>query len=216
VAYVWWYDHEGAIQSHGINFVLDLPYFLVLLLTFQRFSMDNWGIVSEFDHPTEKDNETKFSFSPPPTTNNNKTNDSFPPINLVIKKTDKIHDHYGIVGRATRVLEVKDLALVLKVYWPEASRVSEERTIEQAAIISDRVEDVKGHLPELIRSCDLENYSTDKIRNALGIASGGRRVLRVILFRKLYPITDLIGEEFWTVFWECFRCECVYTSLVNI
>jgi hypothetical protein len=115
-------------------------------------------------------------------------------------------------------LSLEGLELVLKVYWPEASRVSEQEIIKQAVIIGDRVEDVKGHLPELIRSCDLENYSTDKIRNALGIASAsdGRRVLRVILFRKLYPITDLTGEPFWTVFWECFRCECVYTSLVNI
>jgi hypothetical protein len=113
-------------------------------------------------------------------------------------------------------LSLEGLELVLKVYWPEASRVSEQEIIEQAAIIGDCVEDVKGHLPELIRSCDLENYSTDKIRNALGIASGGHRVLRVILFRKLYPITDLIDEPFWTVFLECFRCECVYTSLVNI
>jgi hypothetical protein len=27
---------------------------------------------------------------------------------------------------------------------------------------------------------------------------------------------DLIGKPFWTVFWECFHCEYVYTSLINI
>jgi hypothetical protein len=30
VAYVWWYDRQGAIQSHGINFVQYLPYFTCL------------------------------------------------------------------------------------------------------------------------------------------------------------------------------------------
>jgi hypothetical protein len=28
-----------------------------------------------------------------------------------------------------------------------------------------------------------------------------------LLFRRLYPITNLIGDKFWEVFWECFRCE---------
>jgi hypothetical protein len=50
MAYVWWYDHEGAIQSHGINFVLDLSYFLILLLVFQQFSMDNWGTLPQPKH----------------------------------------------------------------------------------------------------------------------------------------------------------------------
>jgi hypothetical protein len=87
----------------------------------------------------KKDNETKISFPSPP--KNNKTNCSFPSINLVIKKTDKIHDYYRIVGHATHVLQasgkslhpqnsslslegpeltLKGLELVLKVSWPEA------------------------------------------------------------------------------------------------
>jgi hypothetical protein len=41
VASVWRYEREGAIQSCGINFVQDLPYFLVLLLAFQRFATYN-------------------------------------------------------------------------------------------------------------------------------------------------------------------------------
>jgi hypothetical protein len=73
----------------------------------------------------KKDNETKISF---------------PSINLVIKKTDEIHDYYRIVRHATCVLQasgkslhpqnsslslkgpeltLKGLELVLKMYWPE-------------------------------------------------------------------------------------------------
>jgi hypothetical protein len=29
----------------------------------------------------------------------------------------------------------------------------------------------------------------------------------VMLFRRWYPITDLIGEPFWKAFWDCFRCK---------
>jgi len=29
-----------------------------------------------------------------------------------------------------------------------------------------------------------------------------------MIFRLLYPITDLIDEKFWKAFWECFHCEC--------
>ncbi|KAF8877420.1 hypothetical protein BD779DRAFT_1677315 [Infundibulicybe gibba] len=39
VAYVWYYDDRNTVQSFGINFLHDLPYFLVLLLAFQRFSL---------------------------------------------------------------------------------------------------------------------------------------------------------------------------------
>jgi hypothetical protein len=48
VAYVWWYDRQGTIQSYGINFVQDLPHFLVLLLCFDRFTLEDWGIIPEF------------------------------------------------------------------------------------------------------------------------------------------------------------------------
>jgi hypothetical protein len=60
-------------------------------------------------------------------------------------------------------LSLEGLELVLEVYWPEASQVLEQEIIKQAVIIGNCVEDMKGHLPKLIRSCDLENYSMDKI-----------------------------------------------------
>jgi hypothetical protein len=44
----WWYDNEGAIQSHGINFVQNLPHFLVLLLCFERFTLKDWGVIPDF------------------------------------------------------------------------------------------------------------------------------------------------------------------------
>ena len=34
MATIWWYDHQGIIRSQAMNFIQDLPRFLVLLLAF--------------------------------------------------------------------------------------------------------------------------------------------------------------------------------------
>jgi len=130
-----------------------------------------------------------------------------------------LHNHFRIVERA-RVACAKsqstdprdgrkkltDLDLVLKIYWPEESRMLEGQIVEEAAKCGEHNDHVKGHLPDLVCSYDLDGYSTANIRQTLGVAVEGCRKLRVILFRRLYPITNLIGDRFWEVFWECFRC----------
>jgi hypothetical protein len=213
VAYVWWYDNEGVIRSDGIDFIDDLPYFLVLLLCFERFTPKNWGIVSDLK---PKGLEVEVSL--------------LPFTKISIKK--KIRDHYGIVGRATQLLEATSQssdprnlseslggkALVFKVYWPETSRASEVEIIEKARDIARESKDVEGHLPDLVYSHDFVEYSTKEIRTAFGIhqtETKSTRVLRVILFRRLYPITDLTGDDFWKAFWECFRCKCIRRSVVT-
>jgi hypothetical protein len=216
VAYVWWYDNEGAIQSYGINFVQDLPYFLVLLLCFQRFTLENWGVISAFKPDEREANQCLLSFPSSP---------SLSAVDLVIDHKNKIRDHFGIVGRATQMLHATsqskdprdvnkslgDMELVVKVYWPEVSRIGEVEIIDKACCIAEQNDEVKGHLPDLICSNDFVQHSTKGIRTAFGIESKGHRVLRVMLFRRLYPITDLIGDKFWKAFWECFRCECILT-----
>ena len=212
VAYVWWYDNESAIQFYGIDFVEDLPHFLVLLICFERFTLKDWGIVSEFKFSGKEADSCLLSFRPPP---------SAVDIEININLTNKIRDHFGIVGRATRMLHatsqsmdprgiyksLEDKELVVKVYWAEESRAGEAEIIEKALQIAQQNDDVKGHLPDLICSHDFDEYSTKVIRKAFGIETKSHRVLRVMLFRRLYPITDLIGEPFWKAFWECFRCK---------
>ncbi len=223
VAYVWWYDNEGTIQSHGINFVQDLPYFLVLLLCFDRFTPRDWGIISSFKsagRPGHDANRCLLSFPSPP---------SLSDVQVEINHTNKLRGRFGIVGRATEIFpahsQSKDprdadkslggMELVVKVYWAEASRAGEAEIIEEARRIAKRDDDVKGHIPDLICSHDFKEHSTERIREALGISSKGR-VLRVMLFRRLYPITELIGEEFWKAFWECFLCECTSAPCCNV
>ena len=212
MAYVWWYDKQGAIQSHGINFVQNMPYFLVLLLCFDRFTLKDWGVVPAFDFLRHKAGLCQLSLP----------SISLSTIEINIDN-NQIGSHFGIVGRTTQVLlatskskdprdigkSLKDTALVVKVYWPEASRAGEREIIDKALKIAEENENVKGHILDLICSHDFTEFSMKGIRAALGIEDeDSYRVLWVMLFRRLYPITNLVSEQFWTVFWECFRCKC--------
>jgi hypothetical protein len=115
--------------SNLINFVQDLPYFLILLFAFQRFTMDDWIVISTF-HSSEQGNQLIFK-SP-----------SVPAIEVVIEKTARCITIVGSLGvqhvlctRAATCLipqKVAGLELVLKICWQEASWVLEGQIIEKA------------------------------------------------------------------------------------
>ncbi|TFY57703.1 hypothetical protein EVG20_g8436 [Dentipellis fragilis] len=59
VAWVRWYDRQGAIRAESIDFIQDTPRFLVLLAAFQRSSLEDWG--SNFAlKPQEKYNHSNI------------------------------------------------------------------------------------------------------------------------------------------------------------
>ncbi|KAG9080253.1 hypothetical protein FRC06_006892, partial [Ceratobasidium sp. 370] len=47
--WVWMVDRQGAIQSSGLNFVEDLPYFLAFLVILQRLDITEWGYNTTLD-----------------------------------------------------------------------------------------------------------------------------------------------------------------------
>jgi Fungal protein kinase len=207
--YVGWFDRKGAILSTGLNFVQNLPYFLVLLLAFQRFKSEDWGVVPQFS--ATNTNEGHFTFPSSPNAS----------LLKAIVNQDKLYDFYGLIGRGTQVVSARSDArdprnnrdslggkeLALKAYWPEESRDSEEKLISLAKKCGEKHKEVEGHIPDVIRSADFPEFSTKHVRDALGLESKDQRVFRVMLVRRMYPITDLFGEPFWNAFWECFRCE---------
>jgi hypothetical protein len=212
--YIWYYDRQGPVLTHGINFVQDLPYLLVLLFAFQRFTTTDWGTMVEFDTM-----ETSHVV---------RLDDSTTPLD-VIASDSASRRNFTLIGRCTRIYNVISLSkdprdtsrtltrteLVLKISWPETSRKSEKDVIGRATQCKKAA--VQGHLPDLVWSGDLLGYSTGLIRDQLCITSGDTRtrVARVILFRRLHPITELKGDAFWDAFWQIFRCEQILPLMLT-
>ena len=109
--------------------------------------------------------------------------------------------------------------LVLKVSWPETSRVEEWRVIERAQTLGEYDKFIKGHIPEVKCARDFGQYSTEHIRRFLGFpldGSSGTRTLRLIVMNRLWPIYNLDGEQFWTAFWHCVTCMRSAQSLISL
>ncbi|KAG1730187.1 hypothetical protein EDB19DRAFT_2027541 [Suillus lakei] len=199
--YVWFSDRENVVQSAAINFVQDLPRFLVLLLVMQRMRYDQWGLNPVFEPAPGFSGEVMVE-------------DTQIDLKLDLK-SDECITHFGIRGRATTVFPVKSKALsglrrdpsflnespelVAKLYWPEETRIAQTDP------------DVQGHVPELVWFYKFEGTSTSRIRIALGLkdaeqAKQGSRVLYILVFRKLIPITTLSGKEFLVAWWQIVKC----------
>ncbi|KAG0698153.1 hypothetical protein DFH29DRAFT_1081979 [Suillus ampliporus] len=214
VIYMWYFDRQDAIQCAGINFVDDLPRLLVLLLAMQRMSSEQWGLNAQFKESCEfvvDGVDLKFDLT-----------------------SDQRTTHFGLRGRATTVFPVESKVLskqllergeeqghyndipthglVAKLYWPEESRESEAQILKKVYEIAKSEQDMKGHIPEMIWSHKFEGTSMAKIRRALGMddADQGSRVLYIIVFKKLLPITTLSGVEFLMAWWEVVRCRCSF------
>ncbi|KAG1748446.1 uncharacterized protein EDB91DRAFT_1047965, partial [Suillus paluster] len=218
--YMWYFDRQDAIQCAGINFVKDLPRFLVLLLAMQRMSPEHWGLNTEFKHVPGESCEIRVR-------------DADGDVDLKFDLTPgQCTTHYGLRGRATTVfpVESKELSdrlakrereghrsenpteeLVAKLYWPEESRESEAEILKKVQKIAESEPDVQGHVPEVVWFHKFEGTSTAKIRTALGMddAKRGSRALYIIVFKKLLPITTLSGDEFLAAWWQVVRCHYV-------
>ncbi|KIK41000.1 hypothetical protein CY34DRAFT_806604 [Suillus luteus UH-Slu-Lm8-n1] len=216
--YLWYFDRQDAIQCSGINFVQDLPRFMVLLLAMQRMPYAEWGYNRLFEPVDGSSGEVRVP------------DEDIGEVDLTFDlKSDKRVTHFGLRGRATTVFPVKSKALsalmptlphhnphnptselVAKLYWPEEERESEAEILKKVYKIAekDKVGKVKYHVPEMVWSHKFEDTSTANIRTALGLkdAERGRRVLYIIVFKKLDPITDLSEDEFLSAWWQIILC----------
>ncbi|RDB21959.1 hypothetical protein Hypma_010828 [Hypsizygus marmoreus] len=224
---------RGIHVTHTITLVIagdiawDLPYFLALLIAFQRFNLPSWGMAEELmvgvpGHPM-------FEIH-------------FPGDIAVFVGQSKdywLSDNCGLTGRCTRVLQafgavdLKDMRsksfvrgaplsrmdLALKSYWAEDIQADEAAVIKFVDGLDN--EYVAGHIPDLIASFDLP-YSTATIRKELRLPVNSHkglrqpRVLRLLLFKCLCPITkrpalgsqsNLTEPDVFMCQWvECYRC----------
>ena len=108
--------------------------------------------------------------------------------------------------------------LVLKISWPETLRPPEWRIIMHAQGLGKTDEFIKGHIPEVKYGRDFDQYSTQRIRDFLGLQcriEPGTRTLRLIVMNRLRPIHDLDGEQLWGAFWDCFGCRRFHLQYLN-
>jgi hypothetical protein len=227
--YTWWFDRQHTIQCAGINFVQDLPRFVVLLLIMQRMGYKQWGlhplfeptpgyageIIVEYEENNDKDNRDKEG-------KQKKSEKKRVDLTFDLKSDDRM-THFGLRGRATTMFPVESKVLsalpqrshflnestefIAKLFWPEEARQSELEILEEVYKIANEDPDVLGHVPEMVWFHKFEGTSTAVIRKALGIDDTGSRVLYIIVFRKLEPITTLSGDEFLLAWWEVVKCK---------
>jgi hypothetical protein len=204
VVWIWYYDRQGSIQCSGFNFIQDFPRFMVLLYAFQRFSRADWGRNPDFKRDEKSDSHKVIIGDVD--------------LELHTSHKDRV-THYGLKGRATNVFPVtseklakdhpqiaKD-GMVAKVFWGEEQRTGEPDILTKVYEVAEEHEAVKGHVPYLLWHHKFEN-PTSEIREALGVSEPkkGSRVLYILVFRKLRPITDLQGADFFKVWQQCISC----------
>jgi hypothetical protein len=212
--WIWYYDRQGTIQSSGINFIQDLPRFMVLLYALQRFKLEDWGRNKDF-LPVQVEGKQCHEF---------KIKDiELGEVDLLLHTShDERVTHYGLQGRATNVVPVTSDALakrypnlddgmVAKIFWGEASRTSEPEILKKVEEIAEVHDTVKDHIPELLWHHTFTN-PTSAIRDALGVPEPtmGSRVLYILIFRKLHPITKKLNDtELFNVWRQCILCTCL-------
>ncbi|KZP34650.1 hypothetical protein FIBSPDRAFT_13352 [Athelia psychrophila] len=221
--WLWIYDRQGAIQSYGLDFIKDFPRFVVLLAAFQRFNRQDWGFNPDLEPLRVPTDPVKLIFTTPGT--------GSAPIHTytVTLTNDILYERPTLCGRASHVVTVTverdgeaytgegagGDEFVLKVGWPESTRISEVQIIAKAKEIADQEPEGKhyitGHLPEVICSKDLpESYATGTIRTALGLLPkqmrGGSRTCRLTVFVKLRMLTGLPPLHFLSLFRPIVTC----------
>ncbi|KAJ6515151.1 hypothetical protein C8R47DRAFT_1090255 [Mycena vitilis] len=223
--HVWYYDHQGIIQSDGICLLTETPYFLVLLAIFQRLDAAGWGMIPELAASFDG---AVFSCEDGP--------------DIAINSGDCHRSHYGIVGRGTQVYgatatsvkispavtmnprearaskrhagnpstpsndpDAEDVSkMVIKISHPEGKRCPEQEFIKKAQLLQD--EDIKGHLPVVFGAREFTMFSTEAVRLALGLPTDGWRAPRVIVFERLYELPNLSDDDLWLGIWKLVRC----------
>lgn len=214
ILWIWCFDRQGSIQTTGINFVDDFPSFLVLLYAFQRLTLEQFGL-----NPRLDDRVRHMHSCPDP--NNNEIAEpaewSVPIDTLELRlEPPAIYSNLVLKGRGTVVVKARDATTshvyAVKIYWPEEHRPHEASIISEARNRAGNQLDITNHLPRVISSMDFP-HTTGRIRSMVGLTPREeghprRRVLRVIVFDMLQPITTLATDAFVRAWLQCVRYEC--------
>ena len=103
---------------------------------------------------------------------------------------------------------------VVKIYFPDESRSHEAENLAKVYEIAAGVNggDIRGHVPILLAERTWRDTSVDLIEKILGVERKGSkqrrryRDLRVLLFTKLRPMSELSGLNFIKALRSSFLC----------
>lgn len=226
--YLWWYDHGGAIQSHGLDFFQDFPYLVALLTILDHFNDADWGSHPAFQE-AEPSDEGTLAYDL--TLKGEGPAASETVFRLDFRPTER-NSAYSLFGRGTSVLPVtssavnplqemtslENVKMVAKMYYPETARMDESGLLKVAHSMAGSKLDpdgyIQGHLLLLLASNSWEDRYVKQM-NTLFNAKRLKRVsrcFRVLVFVKIYPIWELRGDEFIRALWDCMCCESSYLS----
>ncbi|GLB44274.1 hypothetical protein LshimejAT787_1602040 [Lyophyllum shimeji] len=234
--WIWYYDRQGIMQSDGIDFVQYLPRFLVLLLAFQRFTLEDWGVIEALN-PTAVRAHTPDDHLQPPIKKTRKNPWDGPraraepitrvefqsirvlesprghPTDLIINNDDYLsHKPHCLPGRATTVLGASapdsNLPdLACKIYHPEVTRQNEGKMLDEIyKIVESKDPSMKKHLPDMLFYGDLPRCTTQRVRSMSGKAWKGHHTTRLVVSKKAQPLTTLAGSQFVKSWLEAVKC----------
>jgi hypothetical protein len=232
---IWWIDREGILETEPIDYVDDLPTFLVLLLAMQNFDSRGWGIPPGFPTVPKSNQKVEMCFD-------KRVDELLEGEGSVTTEacaiipvwTTCLHQSFQLRGRATGVYGATrnsdQKSYVLKISHPETARVPEARIIRIAESRKpDRpfgegksTFDLKNHLPKVLCSKDVDESNTNIIRRAVGVCNDDdpddpprSRVLRLTVLEQLQPITSLCKEAHVNDFMLCWLDITICTSFIE-
>ncbi|KAG8842572.1 hypothetical protein FRC20_004338 [Serendipita sp. 405] len=206
--YISWYDHEGIITTSGFDVAKYLSHYLALLYILQRFNRNDWGRCED----PRLDTNPRGDHSNRPS-----------PDKLVVTVQGKkftfdlenrpVHKTLAISGRTTSVWDCEMQEgdkwkgnYVIKFSWKEKSRESEGEIMNQILEKANNRPEIINYIPRFIACEVFSGISTKDIRTSLGVDSHTREFVVVVMEKLDGKISDLEGDEFWDVIWDCFDC----------
>ena len=143
--HLWWFDHQSPVRSALLNFIDDLPRFVVFLWILQRLTREGWEYVPIMRPTPEAGAEERLIHAEAQGKANEKPKTKLPltaPAQIECKGetyfTDdayaRKHHIWGLNSRKTCVREMRgrgnpEVSVAVKVAWQEESRVSERKIL---------------------------------------------------------------------------------------
>lgn len=209
--WLWWFDHEGAIHSHGLNFIRDFHVFVALLAILQWFGPENWGQDTTFRLHGNNTIDIPLLRIP---LNNDRTR---PTINITVDDPSPRHLALNLFTRASCIVPVKcstnfkdyfgttmGKEYISKISFPNEVRLNEAMLLTYAYQIARETNDdsaaIRGHIPTLLVERTWVDPFADLIEGILKIERRESkklyRLLCVLLYPVLYPISRLSGLQY--------------------